>query len=305
MTYLKQLRGRRRSSADTQHRLRLFVADEKVGAILVVEGKLDDVLITDAFTRNVSDCRSTPIVCNGKGGVLGLRDFLDSKYHNDTKAMFFIDRDHDDFIRINDADKRTYITDHYSIEWCVCTEKVMCSIVAKCYALSKSDPFNSTVCVRFQQLMQEAMDHSRPVMQAVVAARQNGEVLDLNNISLSKICEFSNNKLVRTSYGINNLLKSANCSKIPTSKQLSKIKSQLQKEDDRSYVRGKIGLQFFCLFFRMLNEICGSPRKTNKKGLKTIEEIGQDNFRKFIPSDWTVPDSLKEFFAHWKGRNAM
>ena len=302
MNHLDKIRHSRTSLPATKKKLRLSVTDKKFGAILVVEGQDDSVLITNAFESFFPSITPMTIRCDGKGGVLGLRRYFYTVFPNDTKTMFFIDRDHDDLLKVNNADKRTYITDHYSIEWNMCTPNVMWALVARYYTLSKGDPLWNIVRERFRSMMDDALDHSKLVMQAVVVARRNGESLDLDRIPLSEICRFKAGKLIRTSKGVKALLKQAECKTIPSDDELEEIKSELQGTDVRQYIRGKMILQFYYEFFRKLSQICGYRRKRDDSKFTTSVQVATEKFIQLISPDWKIPDSLDLFFVEWLSR---
>jgi len=302
MTYLEQLRERRTANKATEQKLRLFVRLAEVQAVLVVEGEEDSDLYCNAFHEVLEGASVRVIICNGKGGVLGLRDFADSSFREEVKLMFFIDRDHDDFLDLTHGDERTYVTDHYSIEWEACTEDVLFSLVARHYTLSAGDPIWDVVRERFRELMGIWIDHCKPIMVAVVAARRRGEVLDLEQLLLSDICRFDAGRLERTASGLEVLLTKAGSANCPDDEELAQCATELCGCDARLYVRGKLVVQFFCEFFRRLGEICGNSKKIDGRDLFTGVQIGKNNYFQFILSDWTIPDSLRAFFIDWERR---
>lgn len=302
MTYLDQLRERRSASNATQQKLRLFVRLEEVQAVLVVEGDEDSGLYTDAFHQVVEGAHIRVIICNGKGGVLGLRDFADANFPKAVKLMFFIDRDHDDFLGLKYGDERTYVTDHYSIEWDACTEGILFSLIARHYTLSVGDPIWEVVREKFHEMMGAWLDHSRPIMQAVVVARRRGEVLDLEQLPLSDICRFNASTFECAGSGLEVLLTKVGCGLCPTNEELTQCHAEFCEKDARSYVRGKLAVQFFCEFFRRLSEICGNPEKIDGRGLITRVQLGKNNYFQFILGDWLIPDTLRTFLSNWDSR---
>lgn len=302
MTYLEQLRERRSASNATEQKLRLFIRLEEVQAVLVVEGDEDSDVYTDAFHQVVEGAHIRVIICKGKGGVLGLRDFADANFPNVIKLMFFIDRDHDDFLGLIHRDDRTYVTDHYSIEWDACTEEVLFSLIARHYTLSVGDPIWEVVREKFHEMMGAWLDYSRPIMQAVVVARQRGEVLDLEQLSLSDICRFNAPTFECAGNGLRTLLTKVGCKTYPTTQELTQCQVQLNDRDTRTYVRGKLVVQFFCEFFRKLSEICGNPEKIDGRGLTTGVQLGKSTYFQFILGDWLMPDTLRTFLSNWESR---
>ncbi len=305
MTNLNKLRKKRKTDNAVEHKLRLFTSDKKIPAILVVEGEEDSNLYAYAFHKVVSDSSVRVIICNGKGGVLGLRDFSADNFPNDTKAIFFIDKDHDDLLGLENKDERTYVTDHYSIEWDICTKNVLFKLIEDHYALNLSDPIWGVVRRKFCELMTSWLDHSRPVMQAVVVARRNGENLDLKQIMLSDICRFHGESLEHTGISLEDLLIKAGIKNCPAKEELDQCSRELRDCDDRLYIRGKLVVQFFCEFFRRLNKICGYPTKIDDQSLTTGVQIGRNNYVRGVLNIWTIPETLRKFFNDWKERQAV
>jgi hypothetical protein len=302
MTYLDQLRERRSASNATEQKLRLFVPLEEVQAVLVVEGDEDSCLYTDAFHEVVEGAHIRVIICNGKGGVLGLRDFADANFPKAVKLMFFIDRDHDDLLDLIHYDERTYVTDHYSIEWDACTEEILFSLIARHYTLSVGDPIWDVVREKFREMMGTWLNYSCPIMQAVVVARRRGEILDLEQLSLSDICRFHDVTFEHSGSGLEELLTKVGCRACPTDDELTECQKEFGGKDARSYVRGKLVVQFFCEFFRKLSEICGNPEKIDGRGLTTGVQLGKNNYFQFILGDWCAPPSLRTFLSNWESR---
>lgn len=299
MAYLDELRKRRFASKATEQKLRLFARSEEIHAVLVVEGEEDSSVYIDAFNKNSNGKHARIIICNGKGGVLGLRDFADLDFPNHSKLMFFVDRDHDDFLGLNSRDERTYVTDHYSIEWNACTEDIMYSLVARHYTLSAHDPVWATVREKFNELMAIWVNHALPIMQGVVFARRAGETLDLEQITLSDICRLRNATFERTEYELTTILGHAGAQCCPERKDLIEGKAEFLGHDYKQSIRGKLVVQFFCEFFRKLGTICGSPSKIDGQSLSTNVQIGKNNYFQFVLDDWVVPRSLQIFFQIW------
>ena len=291
-------------SKATEQKLRLYVRLDEVHAVLIVEGQEDSNLYTDAFNKVIHGKDARVIICNGKGGVLGLRNFANLNFADAPKLMFFIDRDHDDFIGLSLADDRTYVTDNYSIEWDACTEEVIFALVARHYALSTNDPAWEKVKEKFHELMACWISHARPIMYAVIVARRAGQKLDLEQIALSDICRLNGSTLEPTGVELGALLEKAGSLHCPGAEDLDQCEVDLLKYDSRVYVRGKLVVQFFCEFFRKLGAICGSPEKIDGQGLATKVQIGKNNFIQFILDDWMIPDSLRNFFLSWNDRQA-
>ena len=303
---IDDMRDGRSSDHTVKERLRECATNSKIEAVLVVEGYEDSPLYGDAFTMvlpNIQEIRI--IVCGGKNSVLGLRNLLQRTFSNDTKTMFFVDRDHDDFLELHNADERTYVTDFYSIEWDFCTEDVLFSIISKHYTLNERDPIWNIAKQRFRSLMTVWLDHCRPVMQAVVVAKQMGEKLTLKKIFLSDICRFKAGTFQRTSDEINAILSKSGCVRYPDADDLSKGESALASVDSKSYVRGKLMVQFCCIFFKELNEICGKKPKIDSCELESDTPLGKNNFIRYLPSDWKIPESLRDFYVNWRARQTV
>jgi hypothetical protein len=303
MDFAEQLRKHRLANPVTRLKLSQFIRNKNVGAILVVEGKEDSQLYTYAFNTIVPNAKERIIICNGKVGVLKLRDFFESSFSRDKKTMFFIDKDHDDFVGLDYSKDGTYITDYYSIEWDVCTEQVLVALIGRHYTLSQNDPIRDIVNNKFQDLIQSWREHTKPIMQAVVVARRNGENnFDLDKIPLSSICRLKAGVFVPTDSDAKSLLSNAGCSSCPKSEELSQCATEFSSMDERLYIRGKLMLEFCCEFFRKLDEICINPKKIDGCDLETNVQIGKSNFVQFALNDWIIPDSLRDFLKNWTSR---
>ncbi len=299
MTYLEQLRNFRTSNRATELKLSQFIPLSDIGGILVVEGEEDSQLYTNAFYSFVVDEQIKVIICNGKGGVLGLRDYYNSKFSNDHKTLFFIDRDHDNFLGIDNTGNKTYITDNYSIEWDVCTEEILFTLIKRHYTLNEQDPVYGTARKKFKIIYKQWLCYTRPFMQAVVATRRNGELLDLGKTRVLDLCWFEDGVLKSTDTSIEDLLTNSGCTNCPEDKELSHCAAEFYDIDDRKYIRGKLVLQLFCEFFKNLKVICENQQKNDGNDLVTSVQIGKNNYFQYILDDWTVPESLREFIIEW------
>jgi hypothetical protein len=304
MTYLESLQNFRFADSALKLLLVQLMPEKKVDAILVVEGEEDSNVYTRAINSFKPDARVEVIICNGKGGVLGLRDFIDDYYSHDNKTMFFIDKDHDDLLGIDYRDDKTYITDHYSIEWDVCTEQTITALIERSYALTEKDPIWKSVRLKFIEMSQEWLDYSKPIMQAVVVLREKGEKPKLDGIRFSDICRFQAGVMRRTNYKLETLLKASGCL-CPDEKELSRCASKLDDIDERSYVRGKLAVEFCCAFLKDLNKICDYPTKIDRRPLQRKGNVGKSEFIQLAILDWTVPDSLQFFLRSWVSRQLV
>ena len=304
MTHLDQLREWCSASKATEQKLRLYVPLDEIYAVLIVEGQEDSNLYTDAFNKVMDGKDTRVIICNGKGGVLGLRNFANVNYADASKLMFFIDRVHDDFIGLSMEDERTYVTDNYSIEWDACTEEVLFALVARHYALSTYDPVWEKVKEKFHKLMACWNSHARPIMYAMILARRAGQQLELESIYLSDICRLNGSTYEPTGAELGVLLEKAGSRHCPSGEDLAQCEYDLSKYDIRAYVRGKLAVYFFCEFFQKIGEICDSPEKIDGQGLVTGVQTGKSIFFQFIRDDWVIPESLRNIFLSWNDRQA-
>ena len=301
--YADELRSYRHTPNSLEIQLTQLIPEDDVKAILVVEGWDDSVLIIRAFNVVMSGVYAAVIVCGGKYNVLKLRQLLYSDYSSDTKTMFFVDKDHDDFMGVDNTDERTYVTEYYSIEWIICTEEVMCSLIKRYYTLSEMDEIWKVVKARYRSQVKKCLDYLRPVMQAVVVVRKKGKRPKLKKISFSDICRFKDGTVNRTANGINALLGQSGCSTNFSNDDLSQISEEFGSMDDRLYIRGKLYLQFFREFFERLNEVCDRPIKIDGSSLTTSACIGKKGFVDFVGDDWKIPSSLRDFITRWRKRN--
>ncbi|MYZ50139.1 DUF4435 domain-containing protein [Propylenella binzhouense] len=304
MSYLESLRARRQAQKAVEQLLRMAIGSGRYVAIFAVEGEEDEEYYSEMWDKVICNHPIQVIVCDGKGGVLGARDFIDREYPNTCVVLYFIDKDHDEFIGINHARADTYVTDGYSIEWDVCNEAAIVHVLQRNYTIMSGDPLLESFRVFWRRSTTAVLPRLRTVMAGIVLIRQQDIDPSLDGLTVNALFEFRSGAYERRRLSFDRFREMVETEWMPSQGEWVAMLRILSGTPDSSYVRGKILVSFYCDMISRFAADC-SHRKSNGRLLKPKIQIGKRNFIHLAIPLLTVPSSLRVFFERAIGRAAF
>lgn len=300
MSYLETLRRRRTAAKAVEHILRMSVSSGKYRAFLIVEGEEDEEFYSLVVEEILPTLHFQTIVCDGKGGVLGLRDFADTTYPQCKSILYFIDRDHDDFVGLDHSREDTYVTDGYSVEWDVCRPEVLQAIFRSNYTVAKDDPLIGDFMKHCDRAARATTRRFRSTMAMVVAVRREDQNPDLDRLTVGTLFKYSPLGYRRIAVTLVQLAEMMELQHPPSWTKVLATLRELRGHPDAKFVRGKM---IMSLYLELLTRFASDParKKANGRGLKAKVQIGKKNFVHLAMPSILVPDSLRTFLEHLRG----
>ena len=176
--------------------LKILTSSNKNDIFLLFEGKDDQIFYYPKAQKYLNKC--IPIVASGKGNLLKIynREVGIAKSLPFERICFFIDRDHDDFIKINyNQGKFLYVTEGYSIENTYQSVEFIEQFLRQ-NAFGEHEKTEEAVAFaldswriihgQIETLMQD-------FMASVIIARITGIKMELDNFKLKKCILINNN----------------------------------------------------------------------------------------------------------------
>lgn len=296
MSYLDTLQKRRVSPRAAEHALRISIGSKKYRAYLVVEGEEDEEYYSYAFENLHPEIPFQVVVCDGKGGVLGLRDFVDEEYSNVKEISFFIDRDHDDFVGINASRDDTYVTDGYSIEWEVVSSNILIEVFKENFGVSQSDE----ILQKFEDFVVESMKvlipRYRTIMCMAIALRKMDYEPNFDKLGIKSLFYLENKKYRKKKISFSDITIAMECPHDLSFACILKELEESKDKQDKLVIRGKTMISICC---DLLNEMASDPLsvKQNGRKIKAKIQIGKKNFLHIAYRHSNIPKSLEGFLT--------
>ncbi|MCY1009414.1 DUF4435 domain-containing protein [Nannocystis pusilla] len=135
------------------------------------------------------------VKCNSKEGVLATLKEFKSLYQPNPRAMFFVDRDHDDLVGEQpDAYLYLFVTDGYSIENELCSDSVVRRHCVETLGLDSQHVAVERAVGQFGAAFGSFEEAVRMPMAWIVAARRKGKV-NIRNVVSKTLLYFDSEKM--------------------------------------------------------------------------------------------------------------
>jgi hypothetical protein len=279
MSYTAILRGRRTSSASVRTKYEQFCQVIREAFIIFVEGEEDENFYGTKIEEKYPSAVVRYIICDGKGGVLGARDFVDRKPKIGISCLFFVDRDHESFLGHGSERLDTFVTAGYSFESYFYSKKIVVDAICRKQKIRKSDPIRNTICSYFDESFPFLQQNAAKIFSLVVFARQNDENVTAQNLRYRDIFELRKGGIVRNNLKIVDLLEKLEINNLNI--RLSDCRKMAEVCNTAPYeriVRGKFALDFVCDAINSAPRIFADERKIDGSEIRNTSQVGRKNF---------------------------
>ncbi len=295
MSYLEQLRNRRKTPKSAWHKLKTSINTDKYDFFLVFEGEEDEDFFSKFAEEKMPGKPFRPIICDGKGGVLAIQQEMIEHFGSFRNVFFFLDSDHDRFIGASNYPEQTFNTCGYSVESYLYCEKTCLAAIKKCYQLRDNDPLLNEVEKRIESDFHKFEKRALSVMAYVVALRKDDQVLSLDGLTFSHMFEFSESGLNRKQLRCDPALEAVQAqSKLCLPNFLVALR-ELKGHCPSQIIRGKLVAQFVLHLIKGIPSFFKDQTKLNGKPLKPRVELGKRNIMYVVSGEINTPPRLEEF----------
>lgn len=278
MSYLETLRHRRKTPQAAWHKLRTSIDVGKFDFFAAFEGEEDEEFYSVFFEKELSGVTFRPIVCDGKGGVLGLYERTIEAFGSTRNIFFFIDSDHDRYIGIEKYPENVFATAGYSIESYAFDFKGIIRLVRKHFQLNESDPVLQEIGGRIEIDMLNFAKGARRVMAYAICLRSKDEDIEMDKLHFVDFFEFRDGRLVNKKVDCRVCLDSLNCNLKLSYSEVSRCIRSIRRDATELVVRGKLILQFIVSLFKQISRDYDKAIKLNGKPLRMKMELNSRNF---------------------------
>lgn len=311
MIDLDEFRYERESPASAYFRfLQNLESQAKNNIHAFFEGRDDSAFYVNFIQRFASNQEVYTYLCKNKKGVYETYGkILKASYR--VTALFFVDKDHSDILNEQwEQAPNIYVTDFYSIENYLVSVYMLERVWKELFRFSGMMDFNSRHRAKFEEELQRFYAFTTPLMAWIICLKRQGKFPIINNITISR--DFNITKELTLEWkedvqkmGESLLLLETLC-KEKTPEEGIDIKSiinhELQALHPKSYIRGKLELQFFVKFINTLlgslnhSVLANDENKSTKTPLVTTKtQLTEDNAVEILGPRALIPRSLEAF----------
>ena len=278
----------------------------KIG--IFVEGRDDPSFIRVHVARiaNSLNLEVTTIVLGNKKEVLSAWEFLEERFPNNPKLMFFVDKDHDDLVGNTGSvtQQGLFVTSYYSIEsFLVCTNTVKI-VLTDFWGLDSSNGAIEVACKSFEKFQQAYRDVFLPWMAWIlVINRTDGDVVNnSNNIPFTILTLNSNYEpILRWEPDMFTYL--SNICKVevpPNTADIDLAIKELELLPTKIWLRGKQELWCLIVFLKKLEEQITDnlDLKSANKSIKIRTKIEVSNAAEILSPRIPCPKELNDFVSN-------
>lgn len=295
MSYLNKLRERRKTPGAVWHKLRTSIGTGKFDFYIALEGEEDEAFYSRFLEERFPNKRFSPLVCDGKGGVLGLHSAMISAYGSQKNVFFFIDSDHDRFVGEDDYPAQFFSTCGYSVENYIYDKSVVAAGIKKFFLLNKSDGLCEDIEAALENDRLVFESRSKYIMSYAIALRANDQNPKLEKLGIKSLFDFEGHCLKSKNLDCRELLSTVEAEPLPRS-EFVRYTRLLKDYDPNVCIRGKLVAQFVLQFCRGLEKRFASTPKLNGKPLKTRVEFSKANIVSLFADFVELPPRLSGFF---------
>ena len=292
-------------------KLHVFLAsfDPKAKNIgIFLEGR-DDPSFFRVHIKKIADEANlavTTTVLGGKKDVLYAWRYLEERFPNNPRLMFFVDKDHDDLIGATEGTTTQgslFVTTHYSIENFLVSEEAIAVVLTDIWGLDSSNGATEVACQNFSKFQQAYRVAFLPWMAWLLAARRSGINVQNNNIDFSILTVNANHEpILEWKPDMLKHLARVCCQSYDTPPDAGAIAlatSELETLPTKVWLRGKQELWCLLVFLKMLEQGARNDEelKLLKKCPKIRSQINPGNAVEWLASRLPCPKELNDYLT--------
>lgn len=242
----------------------------------------------------------TTTFLKGKKDVLEAWQYLEERFPDNPRLMFFVDKDHDDLISATEGTTTQgslFVTTHYSIENFLVSEDAMAVILTDIWGLDSSSGAIEPVCRAFKKFQQAYRIVFLPWMAWLLAARRSGAKAQTDNIGSSIFTVNANYEPI-----LNwnpdmptHLVRDCKVETPPDVAAIDLATSELQTLPTKVWLRGKQELWCLLAFLNRLEQEVKDD--TNLKNLNIRSRINSGNAVELLAPRLPCPTDLNDYLT--------
>lgn len=237
-----------------------------------------------------------PIRCGGKQPLLDLIPRVRGTIDQQSRALFFVDKDFDDVLGVAlPTDRYVFATQHYSFENYLVSEAVLDVILDEIFQLPRGDQRRTTVLAEFRRGHASFLRKVLPIMAWLVVMRRRGLRPNVQNINLATIFALDGGEVSR-SKGVLGVLDLA--TGVTTDRgllpDLRRTLRELRRLPAKSVVRGKFELWWLVQFLLPIEQALGE-RVEGVPRNRVVVQVRHGNAAEVLSGRVMPPVDLRAF----------
>lgn len=292
MSYLESLRRRRKTPQAAWHKLRTSIGTGKFDFFAAFEGEEDEEFYAAYFESELPGISFRPIVCDGKGGVLGLHAQMLETYGESKNVFFFVDADHDRYIEADPLPEGVFSTVGYAIENYALDHVAIMALVRKQFQLNAADPILEQISRQVEGDMMLFAAKARPIMAYAICLRARDEEIEIDNAHFSDFFRFDNMRLVKKNIDCQTIFQKIECDIKLKYSELAKSIRLVREEATECVLRGKLVSQFVISLFKQIARDYSGQTKLNGKQFSMKMELSSKNLMLKLAEVMDIPQDV-------------
>lgn len=296
--FLRRLTQRRHSPVAVAAKLDRLRARKPDTLFLVVEALPDAIRYSDA-ARAAGAAEIKEILCEGKRGVLKLLKHVRDKYGYDKRILFFVDRDHDDFIVGNPNDPAVYVTDGYSFEADFVSPDSFRCVLTEIYKVDEEEAVIEEFTAAFASALDTFEKSLLPIMAWTIAVRRLGGDMNLNNAQLADLINIQDVESPSRKKGALRFFHAA-CARslsLKTPYLIRSVLRELASVSPHNVIRGKYLMWFFLKYLTQMRDRFRAAKAHGERAHFIDLEVNASNVVQLLSSRLKMPGTLQDFLA--------
>ena len=310
MSFVDELRQSRQTSQAIWIQFITAYDNKRNDLYVFFEGKSDSAYYLPELRRRwFQQGKIRVFICDGKEGVIAAyhEKRIKQKIINWKRVLFFVDKDWDDLLNINQVpqSKSFFVTDSYSIENYLVSVDTVEIVWTDIYKLPQNDPRLAQVLQQFQHGYSRFLKLICPMMVWAIAQKKQEKILalagnrkekglNINNANLNKVFELDSDfKPLKKRNGFENLKKAASFN---YQLNFESFKNELKKIsglEPKKYIRGKFELWYLISFLTLLSKTLTAKNQPKRAVIKV--QLTYENAIEILGGKVPYPKLLNNF----------
>lgn len=303
MSFLTELKDAAKSSSASHISILQQYKKKEKSIHLFFEGKDDPSFYTNYIENRIEkDCKVFFYNCKNKKGVYENYKKLDWRTYKKYRVLFFVDKDHDDLLRIKlPVDNNIFVTKYYSIENYLVNNQILRRILRELIGITDENSIRRIV----RSFEKELLKYSNKmiiVTSWILLHRKLKTNPNLNNINISHLFKFEGLEIKRIKKPQSKSTKKYLDSKTKVNtpaKSWPRIKDILNKikiiPEYKTHLRGKFEMWFMIVFIDNLLEKLNEGKQKGQTKLKLKVPLSISNSVAILGTRLKIPEELKSF----------
>jgi hypothetical protein len=288
----------------SQVKVNTFLASFNPNANIVsifIEGKNDPSFFRININRinGIEELIVDTIILGCKEDVLNAWEFLGNRFPNNSRLLFFVDKDHDD-LKGSSKGVQTignlFVTKFYSIENYLVTEASIRAILIDIWGLDSTSGVIEPACQSFQEFQDLYRTIFLPWMAWHIAAQRLGKKPKIKKIPIS-ILEIDAQKRPRLMWQpdmASYLAQKCKVSEPISPSEIQRVEEILEGLPTKIWLRGK--QEIWCMII-FLNELVRLVDEDDEITFSIKQKINTGNAVELLSPRLSCPTDLKDFLT--------